>query len=42
MESGFTTVVGTGAIFCYILAILFDNTGLGSLAIGLTLYALLG
>ena len=36
----FTAAVGTGAIICYVLAIIFDNAGLGALALGLTIYAL--
>ena len=38
----FTAIVGGGAILCYILAIIFDNAGLGALALGLTIYALHG
>jgi len=38
----FTAIVGSGAIICYILAIIFDNAGLGALALGLTIYALHG
>ena len=36
----FTEVVGVGAIICYALAIIFNNAGLGALALGLTIYAL--
>jgi hypothetical protein len=38
--NSFTGVIGTGAVICYILAIIFDNAGLGALALGLTIYAL--
>ena len=38
----FTEIVGVGAIFCYIFAIIFNNAGFGSLALGLTIYALYG
>ena len=38
----FTEVIGIGAIFCYVGAIIFDNAGLGALALGLTIYALHG
>lgn len=36
----FTEIIGGGAIVCYVLAIVFDNAGLGALALGLTIYAL--
>ena len=36
----FSEVIGTGAIICYGLAIFFNNAGLGTLALGLTIYAL--
>ena len=36
----FTGAIGISAIICYILAITFDNAGLGALALGLTIYAL--
>ena len=36
----FTGAIGIGAVICYILAIVFDNSGLGALALGLTIYAL--
>ena len=36
----FMEIVGGFAIICYILAILFNNVGLGALALGLTMYAL--
>jgi len=36
----FTGVVGAGAIVCYVLAIIFNNAGLGALGIGSTMYAL--
>lgn len=36
----FTIIVGMGAIVCYGLAIIFDNAGLGALALGLTIYGI--
>lgn len=36
----FTGLVGTGAIISYVLAIIFDNVGFASLALGLTYFAL--
>jgi len=40
LPSGFTAIVGVVSLVCYGLAILFNNAGLGALALGLTLYAL--
>ena len=40
--SEFIAIVGTGAIVCYVLAILDNNAGLGALALGLTIYGLQG
>ena len=36
----FSLVAGTGAVLCYALVIIFDNAGLGALAIGLTMYGI--
>lgn len=38
----FKTIIGTSALICYIGAIIFNNAGLGSLALGLTIYTMFG
>jgi len=38
----FVEIIGGSAVICYVLAILFNNAGLGALALGLTIYAIKG
>jgi len=38
----FTEIIGTLAVILYVCAIVFNNAGLGSLALGLTIYTLQG
>ena len=36
----FQAMIGGTAVLCYALSIIFDNAGLGCLALGLTIYAM--
>jgi len=38
----FFGMLGVWTIICYALAIIFNNVGLGALALGLTIYSLKG